>query len=79
MHALGLRSLWDARLAEPGEEEALLTTWKFRANGESQRVIDYVWCALARTCAAAPLHVTVACEMMIRVTETPLSTKSMCG
>lgn len=47
MHALGLRSLWDARLAEPGEEESLLTTWKFRANGESQRVIDYIWCAFA--------------------------------
>jgi hypothetical protein len=43
-HALGLRSVWDARLAQPGEEEALLTTWKFRADGETQRVIDYIWC-----------------------------------
>jgi hypothetical protein len=38
-----------------------MTTWKFRANGESQRVIDYIWCALAHTCAAAPLRVTLAC------------------
>lgn len=42
-HALGLRSLWDAGLADPSLEEALLTTWKFRAEEESRRIIDYIW------------------------------------
>lgn len=42
-HTLGLRSLWDARLEVPALEEALLTTWKFRAEGESRRIIDYIW------------------------------------
>jgi hypothetical protein len=60
-HALGLRSVWDARLAEPGQEETLLTTWKFRADGEAQRVIDYIWCA--RICfAMQAVCITLAME-----------------
>ena len=48
-HPLGLRSLWDARIAEgdpPGDgtEEQLFTTWKIRPDGQARRVIDYIWC-----------------------------------
>ena len=41
-HSLALRSLWD--VAAPGELESF-TTWKFRADGESRRIIDHVWWA----------------------------------
>ncbi len=47
-HPLGLRSLWDERIADgnaPAEEteEQLFTTWKIRTDGQAQRVIDYIW------------------------------------
>ena len=50
-HPLGLRSLWDERIADglapdgvTGEQ--LFTTWKIRTDGQSQRVIDYIWCVM---------------------------------
>ena len=59
-HGLGLACTWDppgisgntfgngaapAGACEPGEE-APFTTWKFRPEGVSQGIIDFIWCAL---------------------------------
>ena len=57
-HPLGLRSLWDERIADAnplgGEvEEQLFTTWKIRTDGQAQRVIDYIWC-VAQTMSPRP-------------------------
>jgi hypothetical protein len=53
-HPLGLQSLWDARLQDgnsfDGEAaERLFTTWKIRTEGQTQRVIDYIWCVPGST------------------------------
>ncbi len=53
-HPLGLRSLWDERIADgdPSGGEAgeqLFTTWKIRTDGQAQRVIDYIWCVKSST------------------------------
>lgn len=45
-HPLGLRCLWDQQPKESNKEQ-LVTTWKFRAEGESRRVIDFIWCVPA--------------------------------
>ena len=51
-HPLGLRSLWDERIADGNSPEGetaeqLFTTWKIRTDGQAQRVIDYIWCVRA--------------------------------
>ena len=53
-HPLKLRSLWDERPADgrspDGEaDEQLFTTWKIRTDGQSQRVIDYIWYVIDTT------------------------------
>ena len=63
-HALELRSLWDERIADRPSldgkaDEQLFTTWKIRTDGQSRRVIDYIWCETAASkalcaCACVP-------------------------
>lgn len=43
-HNLGLESLWDREVLA-GQEEELLSTFKFRSSGMAKRVIDYIWIA----------------------------------
>ena len=63
-HPLGLQSLWDARLhngrSVGGEvEERLFTTWKIRTEGQTQRVIDYVWCVSSTLKLRWTIHAAV--------------------
>ena len=60
-HPLGLQSLWDARLQDgnPSDGEAaecLFTTWKIRTEGQTQRVIDYIWCVAALMKCRCQIH-----------------------
>ena len=41
-HNLGFESIWDREVLE-GQEEDLLSTFKFRSSGKAKRVIDYIW------------------------------------
>ena len=44
-HSLGFESLWDREVSD-GQEEDLLSTFKFRSSGKAKRVIDYIWCVV---------------------------------
>ncbi len=55
-HQLGLQCIWDAESPRNNScngaacpEQEPFTTWKFRSDGASKRIIDFIWWALSCT------------------------------